>query len=388
LYGAIPGSKGSGLYLESAENNAINNAMDNIMNSRIDEVLNTTDFSGLNTWTGRPWTKDEISAYARSQAETWLAQKMQNPEYYQEFIDRAKAAAIMMTAVQAIVSFASPVAVTLQNQFSEMPEFEKILASVNPTTGKKYTFEDAALEFTNRYPGNIFDLTAHSISPYSDYPETVSAINMLQKYGNIVEKYPYSSAYLINRNTAYAPPAYQLELSMGLRQQETPTDYLNALLTAAGNDYFYNFLSVDPQFGGTGDAAATNTTYAQYEALQAAAKYYGRNDNPVWYDNFVGQQKQANEVRALQQMRSFLNDKEVPSGMLSGQDRANLNYLIAQYDATISEVNLLKQSGQSSIASLVENNWYTEITTAANEPQWANQAYFMTSVLRGLPTKN
>ena len=66
----------------------------------------------------------------------------------------------------------------------------------------------------------------------------------------------------------------------------------------------------------------------------------------------------------------------------------NFVYLMGQYEQTVNQVNAFKAAGESGVASMVENNWYNNITQAALEPGASKVAYFMTGVLRGLPTKN
>ena len=370
----------------SSENLVLNNAMDNLYAQQVNKVLNEYDFTGTNAATGKPWTKDEINAYCRGQADLNITKLFNDTTYYQQFLDHAHAAAISMTFVKAVVSFGAPVAVSVQGEFEKTAEFQKIQNSIDPTTGKKYTFADAVNRFVNVYPNNMMDLTAHSKSIGANYPETVSAINLLTQHPELATQYPNATAFLIDRNTAYSPGAYLLETSLGLRQKESPTEYLNSLLVSAGNDYYYNYLASQPAFGGDGNKAGQNTTYQQYTALQAEAKAYGRTTNPTWYASFTSGVKFDIENKALKEMREMINDPTTPNSVISSEDKNKFNQLLGQYDTVVKEVRALIADGNKSEASAVRQSWYQGINQSAQDPYWAKQSYFMTSVLRGLPS--
>jgi hypothetical protein len=372
----------------SAQNLVMNNAFDNLFASEYKNVIATTNFTGLNKVTGKPWTQNEIITYARAQADNKIANQFNNPQFMQEFLDRAHAAAIVMMISKAVLSFGAPVALSIQDQFSAMPQFQEIQNERNKDKTQKYpTFVDQINEFAQRYPEHIFDLTSRSESISANYPETVSAVGFVENNPAFVSKYPNAAAYLINRNSAYSPAAYTLETSMGLRAKDSPQQYIDALLVAAGNDYYYNWVLTQPAYGGNGDTAATQTTYQQYQNITAFAKAYGRNTNPTWYNSFVSATKDYNEIQALKQMREIVSDPNTPSSIMPSGERSKFESLIKQYDQTVFEVQQLKAAGEGSLASDLENEWYANITTQANTKYWTNQSYFMLSVLRGLPSK-
>jgi hypothetical protein len=372
----------------SAQNLVMNNAFDNLFSAEYKKVIATTNFTGVNAATGNPWTQNEIITYARAQADNKIASQFNNPQFMQEFLDRAHAAAIVMMISKAVLSFGAPVALSIQDQFSYMPEFQEIQNERNKNGTQKYpTFVDQLNQFAQQYPEHIFDLTSHSESISANYPETESAISMLETDPAFVAKYPNAAAYLINRNSAYSPSAYTLEVSMNLRAKDSPQQYIDALLVSAGNDYYYNWVLTQPAYGGNGDTAATQTTYQQYQDITAFAKAYGRNTNPTWYNSFVSATKDYNEIQALKQMRQIISDPNTPSSIMPSGERKKFKSLIEQYDQTVYDVQQLKAAGEGSLASDLENSWYAAITAQANTKYWTNQSYFMLSVLRGLPSK-
>jgi len=372
----------------SAQNSIINNAVDNLFKQQYNKIFNNTDFTGVNSWTGKPWTKDEIVTYCRGNAELEITKLFNDHTYYQDFLDRAKAAAVTMMLVKSVIAFGTPVAVSLNDQFSKTKEFSDIQNSINPDTKNKYTFAEAATKFGELYPYNVLDLTAHSMSTYATYPETSSAVKILTNYPEITKAYPNAAAYLIDRNSTYDANAYTLEMSLGLRSRQAPQDYLNSLLVSAGNDYYYNYLATQPEFGGNGDVAGQSTTSTQWNALKTAAQAYGNSTNPTWLASFNGGQKHDIEIKAYNEMTKMLADPNVSKQLLPKTEKNKFQNILGQYNQVIGQVKGLIAAGDKTDASAVESAWYNWVTDeATNNPYWAKQSYFMTSVLRGLPTK-
>lgn len=394
LDGAIAIANGIGINaittsaMDSTVNLVLNNAVDNLFKNQYNLVKTTTNFSGINSNTGAKWTSDEIVTYCRAQAELAISNKFNNdPEFAQNFMDQAHSAAIVMFLAKAAISFGMPVATSVQEQFSKNPEFQLIQQEIDPLTNQKYSYVGAVNEFVRRYPESIFDLTAHSISMFTPYPETKSAVELLTNNPQIAKEYPYAAAYLIDRTDKYSPQAYTLETAMNLRSKDSPQEYLNAILTAAGQDYYYNYLSVQTEFGGDGNNPGNNISYLQYAALQTAAKEYGRNSNPTWYAEFAGGARFASEIKSINEMTKMLKDKSIPESVLSKDDRAKFQDLLNQYNTTVAQVKSLKSAKDSAGASAIENAWYAWCNNAATDPYYAKQAYFISSALRSLPNK-
>jgi hypothetical protein len=390
---ALAGAVGFGVNtnaIDSAENYVINNGLDNMYQNAYDHVMNQwkDSFKGINSWTGKKWTDNEIAAYCRAQAEQVVDNRLQNPDFRQKFLDEARSGAILMVIVKSAISMGSPVAVTLQQTFSQDTYFRELLSKKNPETGKKYTFEEASRYFAEHKPTHIMDLVAHSASPYTSYPETVQAAQILSDHPKLVQEFPYASAYLMERGGTYSPEAYQLEMSLDLRQREAPAEYLNSLLIAGGNDHYYNYLATSPEYGGDGDSQGKSVTYEQYKALSDAAKKYGYHQNPVWYSYFAGGKKKFVEIRAFNDMQKLLSSDMVPESMLPASERSKFNDIIQQYNETVRRVDELHAGGYRSDASTIATSWYEWCTKEATDPYWAKQSYFMLGVLRGLPTKN
>jgi len=374
--------------LNSTENLVINNAMDNLYTREYENVYNKYDWNSINPDTGNKWTQQQIVQYCRGQADLSITKMFNQVGFTQKFLDEAHAQAIVMFLVKSVLQMGSPVALSLQEKFSADPEFQKILDSVDPLTKQKYTLQSASAKFAEKFPTHLYDLVAHSSGPYETWAETTSAVQFIQDHPNVARQFPNASAMLITRGN-YSPQAYQLEASLGLRQTDAPQDYINALLVSAGNDYYYNYLATEPQFGGNGSTAGQAISYEQYTALSTAAKQYGMSSNPTWYTSFVGAQRHNLEINAFKEMNTMLKSKDVPDAVFGGAgEKAKFENLIQQYNGALSQVNDLVSVGDKTIANYVRQEWYAFCLQAAANPYYKNQGYFLTSVLAKLPTAN
>ena len=332
-------------------------------------------------------THDQKVTLARSYAETEATKWMNDSANKQAFLDQAQTSATWMFVVKTVLSFGSPFALSLQSQFSKYSQFQQILTETNPLTKQKNTFEQAATIFIEKYPTALFDLVSVSNSPYVPYAETKSAVDLLTNHPEVANKYPYAAAYLIDRNAKHDSSAYSLEMSMNLRSRQSPENYYESFMNAAGQDFYYNNLK--PQYDTN---APGQQGYKNYVELSNAAQNYGRFVNPIWYGNFKsGKGKYIAEANAFSEMETMLADPTVPDSLFGGKDeRGTYNALIKKYqDTVIAYDNASSARERASI----QNTWYDNITALSTaksddgELLFARQAYFMTSVLRNLPTK-
>lgn len=310
----------------------------------------------------------------------------------QSFMDQVHTATVAMYAVKSVLGFGSPLSLSLQSNFSKEPQFQKILNEKNPDGSSKYTYEQAFTEFATKYPNNIYDLVSHTKAVGSSYPETLSAVSLLENNPYTVKTYPIASAYVVKRDEGYDPAAYQLELSNELRQRypgnpEGLSQYMDALLIANGNDYYYNWLQ--PRY----PEATGSQGYTNYEELTKQATNFGTFINPTWgaYKGSGDGGTYAVEATAVSQMTSMLKDQNVPNSVFGGSDNKELfNSLITKYNETVAAYY---SASTSKDAYAIEQNWYAEMTKLSTakysdgDLMFPEQAYFMTSVLRYLPKK-
>ena len=370
----------------SAEIYTLNNSVDNLATQYYDSNMSALLSAGL--------PRTVAADLARARTDQQVSQFFDvntNHKQIQEFMDHVHASAVFMYAVKTGLGFFSPVSLSLQATFSKDPEFQKLLnekVTVNGKRQAKYTYAEAATVFAQKFPTRIYDLVAHSKPVGSDFAETTSAMNLIENHPYVVSKYANAAAYLINRDTSYSPTAYQLELQLGLRSKYTNFsggssglgDYMDALLTANGNDYYYNYLK--PLYP---DGAGTQG-YDNYKKLTAAAENFGRTINPTWWGNFQsGQGKWATESSAVTQMQQMLNDPNVPDTVYGGADNKILyRVFMGLYNTTVEQYDDASTSTQKYD---IESEWYNKMSAIGSSTS-VNPAlaYFITSVLRNLPT--
>ena len=377
----------------SANIYVINNAVDNLSKKIYGDYYNKLVKAGMST--------SQAATYARAATDQKVAQDMSDPKFRDEFMHQAHMAAVFLYAVKAVIGFGAPFATSVQQQFSMNPQFQQLLNETKKVKQPNgtfkdvpvYTFEQAATEFANKYPNHIYDIVSHTMSKGSSYSETTSALDLLQNHYWVAKQYPYAAAYLVNRSTSYSPQAYQLELAAGLRARYAPDQYYNQLQIANGNDFYYNWLKKEYPTEVNGQTIGGKIGYENYKALTNAAKQYGRLENPIWYASFEGGNNTFyNEGQAIKQMTTMLADPNVPNSVFGGtQNRSMYKDLIDAYDVTVAEY---KGAGSSKVQSIILQGWYNEMTKAAEATDSSGNpiiapalSYFMTSVLRNLPTK-
>lgn len=312
-----------------------------------------------------------------------------NARQVQAFLDQVHLAATYLYGVKTMLGFGSPLSLSFNDSFSKEPQLQALLNEKLPDGKPTYTYEQAATLFAEKYPNHIYDLVAHSQSASADYPETTSALRLLEQYPTVVNQYPNAAAYLINRNSAYSPSAYQLEMTMRLRSRYNLSDtqaggqYFDSLLIANGNDYYYNWLV--PHYPDQGNS---EQAYTNYKDLTAAAKSYGRGLNPTWFGYHETGQFSL-EQSALNQMNQMVADPNIPDAVFGG-NRGILKTLIEKYH----QVNDAYQTAVTATqADNIEQTWYSEMTNLAaakddnGNLMFPTISYFMTSVLRNLPTR-
>lgn len=371
--------------------NVMHNAADNLMAKYYNDFYaKIKDSTAI--------TNDEKVTLARSYAETEIVKFKINPENMDNFIKEAHSAALGMFIVKSVLSFGSPFALSLTENFSKNAEFQKIVQEKDSQGNIKYTRDQALSIFINKYPTAIFDMVSSSKSPYIPYAETTSAVDLLTNHPEVAKNYPYAAAYLIDRNAKHDPNAYSLEQSAGLRQRQAPKDYYNALQVAGGQDFYYNWLKPQYTVPVTDEQGITTQQFPQgeqgyrnYTELKNAATNYGNHFNPIWGEAHSGNSiKYNNEIKAFGQMETMVADPTVSDSLFGGKDQRNIfETLIKAYQNVVTEYDNASSAKEQ---AQIQTSWYDKMTNLSEiksdgELVFARQEYFITNVLRNLPTK-
>ena len=331
-------------------------------------------------------SKAEQEMYIRGGTDTAYAQWIHDPIAQSNFMDQAHTKAVMMIATKTVLNFFSPVALSLNAEFSFQPQLDSIMKEKNADGTPKYTLYEAMDKFSTLYPDHVYDLVSHTTSSQGNFPETESAFSFIEANPELVNKYGYATAMLIQRESPFSSKAAQLEMRLGLRNRQAPADYMKAVNFAAGNDWYYQYakpeLLQDPKYRAPN---GTDLNWNGSKELAALAKGYGKL-NPDWYSEFKGSTKGSTAFDTFTQMQELLKDKSITEAQLPPKNRILFETLIDAYKTEAANINALYQQGYTSQASQAIGRWYDLCTSLAAKKDFAPASYFITSVLQKLPT--
>ena len=331
-------------------------------------------------------SKGDQAMLTRGATDTAYAQWLHDPIAQAKFMEDAHTKAVMMIATKTILNFVSPVALSLNAAFSFQPQLDAIMKEKNADGTPKYTLYEAMDRFATLYPDHVYDLVAHTTSAEGNFPETQSAFSFIEANPELVAKYGYATAMLIQRDSPFSSKAAQLEMRLGLRNRQAPADYMKAINFAAGNDWYYQYakpqLLQDPRYRAPN---GIDLNYNGSKELAAMAKGYGKL-NPDWYTEFKGSTKGSIAFDTFTQMESLLKDKSITDAQLPPKNRVIFETLINAYKTEATNINALYQQGYTSQASQAIGRWYDLCNSLAANKEFAPASYFITSVLQKLPT--
>ena len=374
----------------SITNQVMNNALDNAMTTQRAQLEKDIDWTGV--------SKKDKTMYLNGLTGMMISQKMtMDTEWYHNLLETSKAVAEQMLLVKTVLNFFSPLALSLNAEFSKQAGYDEIVKEKDSNGKLKYpTYAEAMNEFAVRYPTHILDLTPHTMSTQGNFPEVTQAIDLLRNHPDFIKEFGYASAMLVSRESKYSPQAYQLEMMLNLRQREAPKEYLNGLRNALGNDVYQNFIKPmvmqNSQYAyNVTDANGVTTqklTSAGIQKLKDLSKIYGKMDNPTWFENnnpFGSIAKQSLAYQTYDQMKLMLVSPKAKN-VIPTADIEKFTLLIGLYEERAKAMVAYKAGGDNTDYYAARDNWYNECANIAAMPEFANQQYFITSVLMKFPT--
>jgi hypothetical protein len=354
-----------------------------------------------------------VSFYATALFSQW-AQKSDN---MQQLLDRANAQTAALYAMKTVMSFSLPISLTLNQQSKDDVKLQEIKAEKNPDGSLKFpTYFLQVEEFMKRNPLDPFAFMSVTKSKDggSSWGETKPVYDWITQHQLNVERYPLASSFLVPQAGAdpYYSPAYQLELSLGLRARQAPKDFHNAYLAQVGNQFvsdLYTQAKMTPTaiqvktdadrayydkllaaktpaerlaLAQSAEASNINLTYAASKQIKTQATLYGQTMNVVWLQDSNTAVKDALAYKAYNDMKAMLADPSVSTTFTPDQKNV-YNFLVQQRESYLKQYDDNAKNGVSNKA--LQNEWYDWCTTVAQQPQMANYQSFVTSVLRKLP---
>jgi hypothetical protein len=373
---------------------AMHSKIDDLSKTYVNEYENSKEYKSL--------PADQKHLYATLYADQELTKLFGSPatktQNQQKFIDEMNASALGLYLGKLVSTFSLPVTASLQERFSKSPEFNKILKQTLPD-GSPIGFSNAISEFALKYPANFIDTVSTSQSPYGAFGQTQDYLAWSQKASNLIspDGIPFLSALLVSNTGSYVPAAAQSQISMGLRKADTPQQYMDAVLTNIGNQFYYEYLmpTYYKEFGVWNGPNNPNNqiSYTGQKYLTEAAKLYAQRVNPTWSANASPLNPAApskeHDVSAIGNLDKFMKDPSmqkqvISNGLLSKQDVRNIGEAYKIYNEYITAINA---TTSGTARHNLKQGLYSVMETAAAKPE-ASKIARLLNVLAKSPTAN
>ena len=306
------------------------------------------------------------------------------PNNKQDLMNQASAHTAILFSIKTVGSFLSPTSLTVTAAQSAQKDIAKIAQEKGKDGKLLYpTYFQQADEFMTRYPKRIFELVPHTSSPYTTYPETKGAFDFVNAHPAFAKTYEFLTPSLtpsIGKAANYDPAAVTLFEKLGLRNQATTTDTMNAIAINMGNDLYYNVMT--PQFQKEYPGTYQSGMSRQgAKALADFASSYGNSVNMIWHEDFAKKASTYHAAQAYEEAQKLIENKNDLS-VLPTKDQQALAALVSarkQYET------LYNQAGSKSAQSQLSNEWYNTMTGLLSEKVWQPYTNLITTVFRKIP---
>ena len=233
----------------------------------------------------------------------------------QEFVDKVRNYIRALYVARAITGMVSPVSSDVEITNFGFP------AKLNDEITKAGSVSTGMANFLLKYPNAVPWTVAQSYVPSDTdtaQPEGFSlsssepAMQWVDANQPLLNKYGVGALWLMPqlKDAKYSPTVYNEQIAQGLRVKDTPAQFLNALYTAAGDDMYYDGLSVhEAALTSAGNnSTAVNAEYDTWDAwVTQLEKQY-----PVWAENFTSGNRQTNSQQAIQSLTHIFQDGAQP----------------------------------------------------------------------------
>jgi len=318
-------------------------------------------------------------------AERSFDEYFNDPSNYNGFVQQANLRTGFLYVMKTLISYSSPTAVSVGERFLKNDEFKAIGQEKDENGQKKFpTYFLQANEFSRRYPNRIFDLLGHTKSPGARWATNDPAFKFIEENYDVVRAAPNASAYLtsLEGSDSFNYEALKFEYALGLRQRETPKEFMTALRVKNGNTYYgqlYRAYMADPN---NVDPATGRLNYKAAMDLRTKATIYGQTLNPIWLADKNSGRKNNVAYKTYNEMKQLVADPSqahiFPKGQLSIYKQ--LIDIRAQYEAVYNDyVANGDKTGE------LRGQWYDYCTQLSENDEFKQYAGFVTEVMRNLP---
>ena len=285
----------------------------------------------------------------------------------QEFADKIRSYVQWLYVARAITGLVSPVSSEVEITNFGFPQ--KLNDAISKAGSVSAGMQNFLLENPNATPYTVaqsyvpanFDQTqSANISLSSSFP----AMQWIDQNQALLNQYGVSALWLMPqlKDAKYSPTVYNEQIAQGLRVKDTPQQFLNALYVAAGDDVYYNGLTVHEN----ALAAAGNSTAAKEAEYSSWDSWVANLEKayPIWAENFNSGTKQTDRQDAISALTQIFENHQAPPGEQSSlveqllqqyyvaaqayqQAGATANYSTEQKDVNDSWIQYLDNLAQS-----------------------------------------
>jgi hypothetical protein len=283
-----------------------------------------------------------------------------SPATQQQFIQRVKNQTRIAFMLKTVLGALSPLGAEVTvNDFGLSQDLNN---DINKAVAAGKGVDAGYTEFLAKHP----DATPYTVSKSTTIQgESLPESEAAQKWvTDNMAKINANPAYLLfmpqSTNQNYDPAVYAEQVADGLRTRDTPSQYLDKLYTAAGDQNYYAAYDIhvaNIKAAGS-NSAALNTEYSNWDAYVQ----YLAQQQPIWWSTFSNGQKASDAMQSITQLRTIYAAHEEPDTPMArgiGGILDNLTEYEDQYEAAG------QSSDYASAQKQVVDNW--QALTA----QWA-----------------
>lgn len=233
----------------------------------------------------------------------------------QAFVDKVRNYVRALYIARAITGLVSPVSSDVEIQNFGFPQ------KLNDEITKAGSVSTGMSNFLLHNPDAVPYTVAQSYVPSDTDPSQPEGFSLsssapaeqwVADNQKLLDKYGASALWLMPQLTdaKYSPTVYNEQIAQGLRQKDTPQQFLNALYVAAGDDLYYDALPVHEaalQAAGNNTSAVNDEYNTWDDWVQRVEKQY-----PVWAENFTSGNRQTNAQQAIQKLTQIFKDGAAP----------------------------------------------------------------------------
>jgi hypothetical protein len=303
----------------------------------------------------------------------------------QSFMNNVNRRTAFLYSMKTILSFASPTAVNIGQNFLKNKEFDAISKEKDQQGNLKFpTYFLQADEFSRRYPKDIFGLIGHTKSTGARWSITDADLKFMENNWGTVQSMPNATAYLVGSSgSPYNSRALQLEYALGVRKRETPQEFMKSLFVTLGNRYYgqlYDGLKSDPS---NIDSSTGGLNYKAGMQLRSMSTTYGQTVNPTWLADRNSGRKNNVAYKTYNEIVTMVNDPHYHSTFTSEQLSVykDLIQLRKGYEDAYNQRIL---NGEKT--GILRSEWYSYCDQLAKNPEWKDYSGFVNDVMKNLPS--